>query len=215
MNISVKRLAIICALVVALAAGCGGSKNPSLPTQLSDLPSSTSCDEKGISTDAARTGTCTAESTRITVANRHQPLSMQDYDAQVVSVRTADELGQRAAQNFTPDGKFVIVSLRVKNTGSTAQRFDRNADQAYLLVDGKEYGEVQGAEDELPGSFSKDGAAIEPGAEGTGTVVFDPPADSAKSLSDKGYVVFLDSNETTNGYPRLGFRSLGFIRLWK
>jgi hypothetical protein len=86
----------------------------------------------------------------------------------------------------------------------------------YLLVDGTEYGEVQAAEKELAGSLDKDGPLIKPGAEGTGTVVFDPPASGADSIRDKGsYVVFLDSDETSNGYPRLGFRSIGFIRLWK
>ena len=57
---------------------------------------------------------------------------------------------------------------------------------------------------------------VKPGDVGTGTVVFDPPATHAKNLDAKGsHVVFLDSDETGNGYPRLGFRSLGFIRLWK
>ena len=211
-----RRLAIP-VLLVALAAGCGSGNDNNHPTlQLSDLPSSASCDNKGISTSDARTGTCVAGSTHITAANKGQWLQMRGYAVRVESVRTADELGQRAAQNFAKDGKFVIVSLAVKNTGPAALDFDKSSDIAYLLVNGTEYEELTAAEDLLPGSLHKDGSSINPGHVGNGTVVFDPPASGASTLNSEGsYVVFLDTDETTNGYPRLGFRSIGFIRLWK
>jgi hypothetical protein len=216
MNISVKRLAIIGALVVVLAAGCGGSKKSSFPTQVSAIPSSASCDKKGISTDEANAGTCVASGTRITVANKARWLAMKDYAARVTDVRTADRVGDFAGPNFTPEGKFVVVSLQAKNTGKKAQRFDPKSNMAYLLLDGKEYAEVAQAEEGLAGSFHADGKPIEPGAVGNGTVVFDAPAKSVEKLGDAGsHVVFLDTYENENGYPRLGFPTLGFIRLWK
>lgn len=210
-----RRLAATLTLLVAVTAGCGGGKHQ-IQLQLSDLPSSTSCNNEGISTSEARAGTCVAGSTKITVANRGEQLQMEDYAVSVLGVRTTEHIGRRAAPNFTPDGKFVIVSLQITNTGSSPQSFDTNSDIAYLLVGGTEYGEVPQAEDLLPGSLKKDGSSIKPGDAGSGTVVFDPPASGANDLGSTGsYIVFLETNETTNGYPRLGFRSIGFIRLWK
>ena len=216
MDISVKRLTIICTLVVVFVAGCGGSKKVSFPTQVSGVPSSKSCDAKGISTDAAEPGTCVVSGTRITVANRAQWLRMQGYDARVASVRTADRVGNFAGPNFIPNGKFVVVSLQAKNTGNQAQRFDPKSNMAYLLVDGTEYAEVAQAAQGLAGSFKADRASIAPGDVGNGTVVFDVPEQHLANLHKAGsYVVFLNTDENENGYPRLGFPSLGFIRLWK
>ena len=211
-----KRLAIISALVVVLVAGCGGSKKASFPTQVSGVPSSKSCDAKGISTDAAEPGTCVASGTRITVANRAQWLKMQGYDARLAGIRTAARVGKFAGPNFTPDGKFVIVRLQARNTGSKVQSFDSMGNMAYLLVDGTEYAEIPQAEDGLADSFHADGAPIDPGRVGSGSVVFDVPEQHLAKLQEAGsYVVFLNTDENENGYPRLGFPSLGFIRLWK
>ena len=202
------------ALIAVLAAGCGsGGTTPTIPLQLSDIPHSGSCDKNGISTSGAA-GTCTAGGTTIIVANNGHWLRMKEYAVQVTGVRTAMYLGDRAAPNFTPGGKFVVVTLRVKNSGSKAQRFDQTSKLAYLLVDGTEYPEVQGAENELASSLYKTALAIKPGATVTGTVVFDPPEEHAMHAGATGSrLVFLNPEDSTNGLPRLGFRSIGFLRL--
>jgi hypothetical protein len=207
-----KRLAVVTLLIV-VAAGCGGSKHAG-PLQVTEVPSSPSCDQKGISTSAAQSGTCHVDTTKIRVAGKGRWLKMKDYDVRLSGVQTKERIGNHFASNFTPDGQFVIATLQARNTSAKPQRFDASSNLAYLLVDGTEYLEVPGAE--LGGSFAKDDAEIAPGQVATGTVVFDPPAAHAKNLDSAGsHIVFLDSDETGNGYPRLGFRSLGFIQLWK
>ena len=204
------------ALLVFLAAGCGGSKQATIPLQVSDVPSSPSCDKKEISTSEARPGTCHVDTTKITVADRGKWLQMKGYAVRVAGVETSGRMGSHFASNFTPDGEFVIATLQVRNTSAKRQRFDGSSNLAYLLVDGTEYAEEPQAEAELRGSFVKDGVVLKPGGVGTGTVVFDPPATHAKNRNAAGsHIVFLNPDETGNGYPRLGFPSLGFIRLWK
>ena len=206
------------ALIVALAAGCGGggsttSTTPTIPQQLSGIPHSGSCAKNGISTRGAA-GTCKAGGTTIIVANNGEWLRMKDYAVQVTGVRTATNLGSRAAANFTPGGLFVVVTLRVRNSGSNAQPFDETSKLAYLLVDGTEYAEVQDAESELGSSFHKTALVIKPGATATGTVVFDPPQAHAVHAGATGSrLVFLNAEDSTNGLPQLGFRAIGFIRL--
>ena len=207
-----KRLALLIALV-GVVAGCGGGKH-SVVLQVSDVPSSQDCDTKGISTSAAKAGTCDVSGTKVIVANQGQSLGMKDYAVQVLGIRMSSQLGNRAAENFTPAGRFVIATLRVKNTGTTPQRFDATSKLAYLLVDGTEYAEVPAAEAQLHNSFNKAGSSIKPGRSATATVVFDPPAGHAKNAgADKSYVVFLNPQDAGNGYPRVGFDALGFIRL--
>jgi hypothetical protein len=210
----VKRLALL-SLLVVVAVGCGGGKHAN-PLQVSGVPSSADCDKKGISTDAAREGACVVGLTAITAANRDHWLRMKDYAVRVAGVRTATHLGNRASVNFMAGGEFVVVTLRVKNVGPAAERFDRNSKLAFLLVDGTEYLEVPGAEDELLDSFHAHGKVIKPGRIRSGTVVFDPPQEHAKNVRAEGsHLVFLNAEDSGNGYPRLGFRAIGFIRLWK
>jgi hypothetical protein len=205
-------LYVLIALIVVLAAGCGSGASTN-PLQLSGIPRSASCDKNGISTGSAA-GTCTAGGTTIIVANNGQWLRMKDYAVQVTGVRTATHLGSRAASNFTPGGQFVVVTLRVRNSGSKAQPFDQTSKLAYLLADGTEYPEVQEAENELASSFQKAALVIKPGATATGTVVFDPPqAHAAHAGTTGSQLVFLNAEDSTNGLPRLGFRAIGFVRL--
>jgi Domain of unknown function (DUF4352) len=210
-----RRLGIL-ALLVAVAAGCGGSgkQENTIPLQLSKLPRSTTCVKKGISTRAGRAGTCVARGTRITVANRNGELAMKGYSVRLVGLRRAKNLGSRASSNFTPDGKFVVATLRVTNSGSKPLRFDRAANLGYLLAGGTEYQEVPGAENEVRDSFPVHGPTIDPGKSASGTLVFDPPASQARKAGVKGsYLVFLSPEDAGNGLPRLGTPAIGLIRL--
>jgi hypothetical protein len=210
-----RKLAIL-ALLAAVAAGCGGSgkEQSTIPLQLSKLPSSPGCKRSGISTRAARPGTCTAGGTKFTVADRTGSLRLNGYTARLSGIRQASNLGSRAAANFTPDGKFVVATLRVTNSGSKPLQFDRAANLGFLLAGGTEYQEVPGAEKELHDSFSAHGPTIKPGGVGTGTIVFDPPADRANKAGGKGsYLVLLNPEDAGNGLPHLGTPAIGLIRL--
>lgn len=212
-----RSLATLALLLAATAAGCGGSgkttPTATIPLQLSGIPHSHSCDKSGISTRGAA-GTCMAGPTKIIVADKGDSLHMKEFAVQVIGIRTTAHLGNRAASNFGRNTKFVVVTLRVTNSGSKAQPFDETSQLAFLLVDGKEYAEVQGAEAELASSFYNTTRAVKPGGSATGTVVFDPPQKHAAHAGNAGsYLVVLNSEDSGNGVPRLGFRAIGFVPL--
>jgi len=211
-----KRLALLLAVLVVAATACGGGgdNNGGAP-QASGIPDSKDCKDRGIASDKEATGSCRAEDTAVRVANRPGRLRMKGHTVQVVGLGAAATLGRRAAQNFLPDGKFVVARLRVANTGTKPLRFDRGSNEVFLLVDGTEYQEVAGAEAQLRDSFAK-AKAIPPGQSRTGRVVFVLPADHAKNAGgEDSYVVVLNSEDAGNGFPRVGLRSIGFVRLWK
>jgi len=212
-------------VAVALAAGCGGGKagptttraTPQITAGLRGLPRSASCVRKGITTRAARAGTCKSGATTVVIVNRAARLGMGAYGVELTGLRTAATLGRRAAENFEPGGRFVVVALRVQNPGKSRLLFDRSTRVAYLLLGGQLYPEIPGAEAQVSDSFHLLKAAVRPGKTHMGTVVFDPPARQAAKVRTQGYLVFLKLGEELSGPPRLGAGKtlLGFIRLWQ
>jgi hypothetical protein len=218
----VRRLLFLCVSLV-VAAGCGGAKKsaPQKTTQTTpqttESSSRTDCDRKGITTQAAREGVCVVKSTTITVADNAHWLHMNDYDARVTGVRAAATVGTLSADTFQSGGAFVIVTLRVKNTGTVPRAFDRTSKLVFLLVDQKQYGEIPPAELAAPDSFRSHDGAIEPGQVETGTIVFGLPLVHAQSVRARGSdLVFLNFDEAGTGFPLVGrTAAIGFIRLWQ
>jgi hypothetical protein len=211
----------VLSLAVVVSTGCGGKhasapRTPQIIGGIKGIPRSADCTSKKIVTSAAGEGVCVAKGSRITAADAGHRLRMKEYDARLEGTRTARAVGRRAASNFEPRGRFVLVTLWLKNTGTAPRAFDRTSQLVFLLVDHDLYPEVPGAEAELADSFRSYGAVVAPGRAHRGAVVFDLPQRQAERLRARGSnLVFLNLDEQGNGFPHAGTRSMGFIRLWK
>jgi hypothetical protein len=208
-----RRFALAALVVLAAAlAGCGGgrAKQRATPTVQS---ASSDCAFKQITAGARREGTCVARGVPVTVVNRSHWLHGKDYDGRILDIRTADSLG--AVQ---PRGRFVVVRLRVKNTLDVPHEFDRRSDLAFLLVDGKYFGESTAAERRVPDSFRRRNSALQPDEVASGTLVFDLPPEHAKNISESGSnLILVNFSDEAKHFPTGSqpLDALGYIRLWK
>jgi uncharacterized protein DUF4352 len=212
----VRPLILLVALAL-VAGGCGGSTKHEAKATVQS--SSSDCAFKGITAGPRREGTCVARGVAITVADRAHWLHGKDYDARVLGMRTASKLRAGASGTIHPHGRFVIVSLSVKNTLDSAHEFDRRSDLVFLFVDGKYFSERADAEnDPALAPFRLRTTAVQPDETATGTVVFDVPAQHAKHLSAAGSdLILVNYSDEAKGFPtgKQQLQTLGYIRLWK
>jgi hypothetical protein len=195
-------------LLVLVIAGCGGtaSRNKVEVTQ----PSGGDCAQKGITTAAAREGTCVANGTKITVVNKAHWLPQEGYDVRVLGVRTVPKVG-----HLTPatGGRFALLTLAVRNHEAAPLAFDRKSDLAYLLINRRLFPESSSAARAVRGSRD---SSIPPSGTGTGTLVFDLPTGFSADIHARGSdLVLLAPNEVGRGFPQKNVPTLGFIRLWQ
>jgi hypothetical protein len=205
---------LACACLLCFVVTACGSEHVKKRTKISG---GSDCAPLEITTPAAREGVCVANGTTVTAVDRAHLLHMNEYEAELAGVRTAASLGELSADKLQRGGQFVVVTLRVKNTGKVARAFDRTSNLVFLLVDRKQYPETLGAGAASPGSFSSHGAEIEPGQFHTGTIVFDLPLEHARNVRARGSdLVFLNFGDEGRGFPMVGTTpAIGFLRLWK
>jgi hypothetical protein len=214
-------LVVVTVLVAAAAAGCGGSKTtaPKKHATASVSAGASDCDAKGITTSAAREGVCDVKGFTISVANRAHRLSVGEYDVRFVGLRTVTTLHTRSGRTLRANGKFVIVTLSVKNKLSAPRAFDQRSALVSLLVDKKNFTENRDAEgDPSIDSFRLRGRVMQPDETDTGTIVFDLPAEHANNVYARGSdLVFINFSGESSGYPASGNapQRLGYLRLWK
>jgi hypothetical protein len=205
------------AALAVVATGCGGASKERV--QPSVQQNSGDCDFRQITAGARREGACVARGVSVTVANRAHWLHGKDYDARVLGVRFANAMTTAAGRLLRPHGRFVIVTLAVRNTLAAPHEFDRASDLVFLLVDGKYFGESPEAESvRRLGSFRLRGADLPPDEVAAGTVVFDIPAEHSRHLSSRGSnLIFVDFGDEAKGFPTgtQPLQTLGYIRLWK
>jgi hypothetical protein len=214
-------LVVVTMLVAVTAGGCGGSKTTA-PTQQATASLSagaSDCDAKGITTSVAREGVCEVKGFTISVANRAHWLHVGEYDVRFVDLRTATTLHARSGRTLRANGKFVTVTLSVKNKLSVPRAFDERSALVSLLVDKKNFTENRDAEgDPSIDSFRLRGRVMQPDETDKGTIVFDLPAEHAKNLYARGSdLVFINFSGESSGYPASGNapQRLGYLRLWK
>jgi hypothetical protein len=211
-----KRLLLLLVLVAG-AAGCGGTHKSLKKTQATLSSNTPQCDASGITKPPAREGVCSANGVTVTVADKAHWLHAGEYDVRVVGIRTATTL--RSARTLRAHGKFVVIRLSVKNTSNAPRAFDSSSGLVSLLVDKKHFTESREAEtDPSLNSFRLRGQALQPGDTATGTVAFELPLKHAKHLYAAGSdLAFLNFSDEASGYPvsPRAPKKLGFIRLWK
>jgi hypothetical protein len=199
---------------LAVLSGCSGhSVGRRTRANATVQSSSSDCAFKEITAGARREGTCVARGVSVIVVDRPHWLHGTDYDGRILDVETADALSAVRAR-----GRFVVVRLRVKNALDIPQPFDLRSDLAFLLVDGKYFGESSAAERRLAQSFRRRALVLQPDEAASGTVVFDLPAVHAKHIAQTGSNLILvpfreEAKEFPTGTQPLD--SVGYIRLWK
>jgi hypothetical protein len=207
---STRAIAVLTAAAGLALAGCGGGGGGD---NTKTTFATASCDSKGINNAAGNTGTCLRDGITYTVVNKNQVLQLEQLDAQVVNVQTEKEIHSSPQRKAIAKGRFVIVSLRVKNKLDRPQRFGGPGfEQAELAIGGHRYPEGAPATTLLRASFLGRGP-IDGGKTVTGSVAFEVPTSLAENLAkEKAILAIL--NFTDAGKIDQPTR-LGIIRLWK
>ena len=115
-----------------------------------------------------------AETPKTTVA-LGEKLVLNGYEVTLTSAEPADELPGPT----TPEGKFIILNLEIRNTGPAAVIYDASS-VGLVDADGTAYrpnrGGAQSQYDTLPGAL--DEIKLEPGSTETGKIAFDLPVEA-------------------------------------
>jgi hypothetical protein len=207
---------VIVALLAAVLAGCDGGATKRAPVTV--RRSSSDCDLKQITAGARREGVCVARGVTLTVVDKAHWLHGKEYDARVLSVRRASTLPARSGE-LRAHGRFVIVTLSIKNTLDTPHEFNRDSNLVFLYVDKKYFGERRDAEtDPALKPFRLRSGDLQPDEAATGTVVFDVPVAHMKHLFAQGSdLIFVNFSDEAKRFPggTEPLEALGYIRLWK
>jgi hypothetical protein len=162
------------------------------------------CQQDGITLAGTRTGTCLSNSLKLTVVNRGGRLMLSGYSVTVTGTRVTKSIsGQDGAPSTRANGEFVIVALRVTNTGSSP--LEQPVDAELVST------EVFQADGVAEGSLQPLGVfPLRRGASATTHLVFDVPA-AAVGVAVQGGSVLVpgDSDSTIQTDTQLGVSRLG------
>lgn len=190
-------------------AGCGGGGSDNTKT----TAATASCDSKGINNTVGNTGTCIRDGITYTVVNKNQVLDLEQLDAKVVNVQTEKAVQSAPTRKAVARGRFVIVTLQVKNKLGKPQRFGGPGfEQAELAIGGIQYPEGAAATSLLRAAFLGRGP-IDGGKTVTGSVAFEVPTKAAQNLvKEKAVLAIANFNDAGKIDTT---KRLGIIRLWK
>jgi hypothetical protein len=212
-------------LLATLAiAGCGGATKTTTGSSASTAASggtaptttasATDCNTLGINPTGMREGTCTHAGITYVIVDENHLLKLHTLSAQLSGIRSAASLG--GSQPPTPQGKFLVLSVRFTNHMSLLQSLDRaGTQQAGLILVGTVYKEDVSAEKGSdPNSCLNRGQSIAPNGSVTCDVIFAVPANSVTGLGKHGsgdlYVVDFGSDLAASNAPQ----TVGQVRLY-
>jgi hypothetical protein len=201
---------LLALVMLVLVAGCGGGGKKS---DVTIAQSNDECALKQITTGARREGTCIVRGVTITVVNKAHVLHGKQYDARIIATSTGKKL-----RGVKATGTFDVIKLAITNTLNAPHAFDQHSDLAFLLIDGKYFGESREAEIKSLDPFRLRRGALQPDETATGTLVFDVPAKDQADLTAEGSNLILVNYEDENKDFPTGSQTpgaLGYIRLWK
>jgi hypothetical protein len=218
---------------LALAvSGCGGgtvtttsiatvttsAPSPTGPGGASDTtPSETpanpnSCDALGINSKQLNEGTCQQGNKEFVVVNKDSTLKLDQLNARLAGITTAETLSGRSFGPKAAKGTFVVVKLDITNTTSTPQTFDSSGDVVGLVLCGDNYSEDFDVENgSATDSFVWRSNEIQPNTTSSGTAVFDIPSDRVDCLDKNGNVI-LGNFRDDNSIGR--FKQIGTFRTY-
>jgi hypothetical protein len=206
---SSRAFAVLAAAAGLALAGCGGGGGDNTKT----TAATASCDSKGINNTVGNTGTCLRDGITYTVVNKNQVLPLEQLDAKVTNVQTEAAVQSSPQRKAIAKGRFVIVTLQVKNKLDKPSRFGGPGfEQAELAIDGHQYPEGAAATSLLRQAFLGAGP-IDAGKTKTGSVAFEVPTKLAENLvKQKAVLAIANFND---GGKIDSTKRLGIIRLWK
>ena len=162
------------------------------------------CQAAGISLGGTKQGTCLNDSLKLTVVNRGDRLNLSGYALTVTGARVAKSIGGRdGAPSTRAKGEFVIVDVKVTNTGRSPLNQPVDAE----LVSTQVYQSDGFAE----GSLQPFGVfPLRRGASAATHLVFDVPS-GAVGVAIRGGAIFVpgDSGGTIQTDTQLGVSRLG------
>lgn len=163
-------------------------------------PDEVRCGEEALESAVGGGGTCSAAGDEYVVADRGEKLELDTLTARLSDLKTTG----RVSGDFKParraeEGRFVVATLAVTNTGKRAAVFDDFGEQVELEAGGETYREpfdvLNGV---ATGSFLWESKEIKPGDTQLGEVVFDVPRDAADDLDDAGAILVLNFADQGN-----------------
>lgn len=145
-------------------------------------------------------GTCAAAGTEYVVADPGERLELDSLTAKLSDVATAGTVrGDYKDPARSREGRFVIATLAVTNTGERSERFDDFGEQVELEVGGERYKERF---DVLNGvatdSFLWEAKQIKPGDTQLGQVVFDVGRPVAEAVEEDASILVLNFGDQGN-----------------
>jgi hypothetical protein len=218
------------AAVTGICCSCGNSGNVGTvvrtmtapPVTVTAAPTATTsassasrdCDALGINYKQLKEGTCVSGGKTISVVNKSSTVHLSSLDAALNGFYTQASLGDSSGSGAPASGKFVILSITIKNKLHTPQQWQNGQASLFIAMStsaGNSYSESFAAENGPDGNscLSKSGAlsgGFQPGLAITCDVVFDVPADA--SLGSRGSTLdianFGGTDLTNPSQPVLG-----------
>jgi hypothetical protein len=151
------------------------------------------CRENDVDPIEAEPGQCSIDGIPVTFDDADQPLSTAALDVHVVGVETPTEIGQDTSSPLSPEGRFVVVAYRIKNTGSEPIGFLLPA----LRLGGRTVEEDNRARSLLPESRA---FPLEPGQTTELQTAFDVDAELAEHVRERGALI-LPAQRDEDGEP--------------
>ncbi|HMJ01694.1 MAG TPA: hypothetical protein VK506_02060 [Conexibacter sp.] len=146
-----------------------------------------SCAALGISQPPYNEGACTQDGVRFVVANGRSLLSLRTLSLALQGFSVTEEL-RRAGQRATPQGVYILVSVKVRNLTSAVQHVA--VGQTLLTMNEQEFVEAEAAERIHPGALAfAQRATIGPGEVVTGVVIFDIPLSEIERVTRDGVLL--------------------------
>jgi hypothetical protein len=194
--------------LLTMLIGCGGNDEDT-SAERATVPS---CESRGINRVEGEQGTCVRDGVKYTVVDRDQTLKLEELDATLIGVDTARTLRIKKNELARAKGRYVILTLRVKNKLDMPARFGGPGFGQVLLGDGSRQFTEESSAVHREDTFSTRGG-IPPGETETAKMILETPAAFARELEERkaslAIANFKDAGavEATN--------RLGIIRLWK
>ncbi len=170
------------------------------------------CEEKGITRQVGKEGSCFEDGVENVVVNRGSKLKLDELNVSLKDIQVRDSVSSSLGSD-SAGGSFVTFTLEVMNKLSSPVYFDDSQSQVSLSVGPGVYTEDFNVQNGyIQDSFSWIGEEIQPQGVQAGTVTFDLPKKVVPKLDVDGNLQILNFTDSTD--PESATQQ-GVIRTYK